>query len=219
MQRDVFDWYETNQYKDDAGELFSRDWQSRLARWGQEFEQDTTDLDKTIASCQSRPETLELGQFFQAHSIAAFSLWHVLQACYGLDKVICGRSTPAYWENLRPFEYLLSPQIILSWRGHLNSFSSEIEGCNDKIQKEAVAIHLDTLAEKVRFLEEALATLETIFAEKKQEMPCSYWMLSRIQEGVDNRCLEIERILDLENFGNHKAALGRILAADKETSL
>jgi hypothetical protein len=42
-----------------------------------------------------KPEEIEFRAFFFAHPIATFSLWHVFEAFYALDKVTCRTSSEA----------------------------------------------------------------------------------------------------------------------------
>jgi hypothetical protein len=151
-----------------------------------------------VAQQEPQPKELELGLFFLAHPVAAFSLWHVLQACYELDKRICGTPTPeknevAEWQNWRPLQYLLSPHIMSTWEDNLVLFSSEVQGSNDRFKRETVAGRLYAIAEGDHVLEEALSILESVFKRQRTDMACSYWMLDLIHEGVDRRCRDIEK--------------------------
>jgi hypothetical protein len=197
-QRAVFDWYEKYQYKDDAGDIFSPKWQCRLTDWRNEFDPDSKNVHDRVAQQERQPEELELGLFFLAHPVAAFSLWHVLQACYELDKRICEAPTPeknevADWQNWRPLQYLLSTHIMSTWENNLVLFSSEVEGSTNRFQRETVASRLYAMAEGVHVLEEALSILASVFKRQRTEMLCSYWMLDLISKGVDNRCRAIEK--------------------------
>ncbi|KAK9773323.1 hypothetical protein SCAR479_10052 [Seiridium cardinale] len=166
-QRDIFDWYETNEYKEDAGAIFSPEWQGRLTEWGNEFDNGSvSDIHHHIKLLQQNSEELELGHFFQVHPIAAFSLWHVLQACYELDRIICGaqnRITIAQWQKWRPFQYLLSLEIRTLWQKRLRILSSEARKSTDKLEREDVARRLQRIAHAVDALEEALLTLTSVF--------------------------------------------------------
>jgi hypothetical protein len=197
-QRAVFDWYEKYQYKDDAGDIFSPEWQYRLTDWRNEFDQDSKTVHDRVAQQEGQPEKLELGLFFLAHPVAAFSLWHVLQACYELDKRICGTPTPeknevAEWQNWRPLQYLLSTHIMSTWEDNLALFSSEVNGSNDRFQRETVASRLYAMAEGVHVLEEALSILASVFKRQRTDMLRSYWMLDLIHQGVNERCRAIEK--------------------------
>ncbi|KAE8454441.1 hypothetical protein EG329_000063 [Mollisiaceae sp. DMI_Dod_QoI] len=206
-QRDVFDWYEKYQYKADAGDIFSPEWQCRLTDWSNEFEQDIENLRDIVAQHEQYPEKLELGLFFLAYPVVAFSLWHLLQACYELDRRICGtsklgESDIAEWQNWRPFQYLRSTNIMSTWKDNLVSLTSQVERSNDEFKKEAVASRLYTIDEGVGLLEEALSTVESVFDEGKQKsMRCSPWVLDLIHEGVGNRSRAIE-----EHIHHHPVA-------------
>lgn len=105
----------------------------------------------------------------------------------------------AGWQDLRPFEYLKSKEILSKWKKNLRSFSSEVQNSNssnDNFEKEAVASHLHKLVQGVQALGEARAIATKVFESRKDTMVCSYWMLGHIQEGVDKRCRYIESISD-----------------------
>ncbi|CAG8949672.1 hypothetical protein HYFRA_00003990 [Hymenoscyphus fraxineus] len=197
-QRDVFDWFEESPYN--GGDVYSPQWQCRLTKWGDEFDHDVKSLHDQVARCEQEPEKLEIGLFFQTHSIAAFSLWHLLQACYELDKLICVISAPvSEWQDLRPFEYLKSKDIMSIWRRNLRAFSSQVQQSNmgnNNFEKEAVANRLHYLVQGVQALEEARAMAGKVFETRKDNMRCSYWMLDHIKEAVDKRCRAIESISD-----------------------
>ncbi|PVH70875.1 hypothetical protein DL98DRAFT_597440 [Cadophora sp. DSE1049] len=197
-QRAVFDWYEENQYRDDVGDIFSSKWQCRLTDWRNEFDPDTQNLHDRMLQLKEDPKTLELGLFFVAHSVAAFSLWHLLQACYELDKRICETSISqnkklAEWQQWRPFQYLLSTDIVSEWGTHLDSLSTQVKPSTNIFKKEIAASRLLAMAEGVQVLEEALSIVTSVFMGKRKDMPCSFWMLDLIREGVDNRCRAIEK--------------------------
>ncbi|RDW56342.1 hypothetical protein BP5796_13253 [Coleophoma crateriformis] len=196
-QRDIFDWYERCHYNDDAGNIYSPEWQYRLKNWEEEFGQDIESLYHEIASCERMPHQLEIGMLFQVHPIAAFSLWNLLQACYALDKVICGSSTPESdklqeWQSWRPLQYLLSEDVTATWVDSLAAFSSKIKLSTSKFDKEAEAIRLYEMAEGFQSLEEARKTLVSVFQGNRDNMSCSYWTLNLILTGVNKRCRVIE---------------------------
>lgn len=205
-QRDVFDWYEKNQYKDDAGDIFSAEWECRLTDWSNEFNQDINNVHDRVSRLEQHPENLELGLFFLAHPVAAFSFWHLLQACYELDRRICGTSTRERnelnkWQKMRPFEYLQSPHIMATWGENLVSFSSEVKRSTNNFERETVASRLYAMDEGVQILEEALSILENVFEGKRAKMRCSYWMLNLIREGVNVRCRAIENQIAVHQPG------------------
>lgn len=204
-QRNIFDWYEDYQYKDtrdmcspDAGDIFSSEWQNRLVGWGADFDkkfgQDIQALYDRVDLYEKAPEDLELGLFFLAHPVSAFALWHVLQACYELDKLICGNSKSNIneWQSWRPFQYLLSTEIVSAWQTNLNLLSSEVKRSANKFEKEAVARRLHTIFQGIQYLEHALSTLVEAFKGTQTGMPCPDWMLGLVRKGVDNRCRAIE---------------------------
>ena len=197
-QRAVFDWYEKKQYRDDAGVIFSPEWQCRLTDWRIEFDPDMQKVHDRLVQLEQDPENLKLGLFFVAHSVAAFSLWHLLQACYELDKRICGTSKQqnkelAEWQHWPPFQYLLSTHIVSTWEANLVSFSSQVKQSANIFQKENVASRLFAMVEGIQVLEEALSILTSVFEGKRKDMHCCYWMLRLIREGVDNRYRAIEK--------------------------
>jgi hypothetical protein len=189
------------QYNDGPKEIFSPEWHDRLSKWEEDFDLDTKAIYNEIAACRTNPTKLDLGLFFQAHSIPAFSLWHVLQACYELDYLICkaSREEMMKWHSWRPFRYLLSDEIMGKWEDNLRSFSSEVERSTERHQKEDVATRLHKMEEAVQSLEEALLILRSVFESRRKDMECSYWMLELVQKSVDKRCLIINGGLDMLN--------------------
>ncbi|KAI1214585.1 uncharacterized protein F4807DRAFT_403846 [Annulohypoxylon truncatum] len=194
-QRDIFDWYELNEYKNDAGAIFSPEWQGRLIEWGKEFDSNSmSGICDDIKSYEKNPEELELGRLFQAHPVAAFSLWHVLQSCYELDRIICGttmqnRSDIAEWQKRRPFQYFLSQDIARCWQKNLTDLlsESEAESCTDEFQREKLAKRLQRIAQAIHALKEAIETLTSVFEGRRKELANAFWMLKVVKENVDKR--------------------------------
>ncbi|KAI2624155.1 hypothetical protein GGR54DRAFT_563921 [Hypoxylon sp. NC1633] len=199
-EKDIFDWYEENKYTEDAGVIYSPEWQGRLIEWGKEFDSSIdSDTPNNIELLRKDPEKLELGLFFQVHPIAAFSLWNVLQACYELDRVICGttkedRVKIMEWQKWRPFQYLLSQEVISLWGEKLRVLSSGAKECTDKFEKEKIAERLQDIAQAVQALEQALSTFTSVVDGKRGRKPCPTWVLNRVQESVTERCRHIQEM-------------------------
>ncbi|KAI0889445.1 uncharacterized protein GGS22DRAFT_196962 [Annulohypoxylon maeteangense] len=192
-QRDIFDWYEKNEYKIDAGAIFSPEWQGRLIEWSKEFDSGSmSDIREDIKLHEKNPEELALERLFQAYPIVAFSLWYVLQSCYELDGIICGttlqnRTNIAEWRTWRPFRYLLSQDIARCWQKNLHDLFSEATSCTDKFEKEKIDNRLQRISQAIRPLKEAVATLTSVFEGRKKELVYIFWMLKVVQENVDKR--------------------------------
>lgn len=205
-QKHVFKWYEQHTQQYEGEEIFSPEWKDRLLSWGQDFSNLDSQQKEQLASYETNPQMLDLGLFFQFHPVAAFSLWHVLQACYELDMNICGssgmapeeiemRRTIVGWRNLLVFQYLQSEEIMEMWQNKLQVVFSEAKQSKTKIEKEDVANRLYTLFQDVQSLENALSTLESVF-EKSEDMESCQWMLALVREGVAGRCRVVNRIFD-----------------------
>ncbi|KAI0896432.1 hypothetical protein F4806DRAFT_464517 [Annulohypoxylon nitens] len=192
-QREIFDWYERNGYKDDAGDIFSSEWQNQLVEWSKEFGCDNiSDICEVIKSHEQNPEELELGCIFQAHPVAGFSLWHVLQSCYELDRIICATEKQCLamiseWKKMRPFQYLLSQDIARHWQENVRGLLSAGRSSTDKFQGEIHAQRLKHIAHAIDALKEAVTTLTSTFEGKREELACAFWMLKVVQENVDKR--------------------------------
>ncbi|OTB01274.1 hypothetical protein M426DRAFT_14583 [Hypoxylon sp. CI-4A] len=192
-QREIFEWYETNEYKYDAGVIYSPEWKGRLVEWIEGFDDDSISvLREDVKSHEKNPEELEIGRIFQADPVAAFSLWNVLQSCYQLDKIICGtkvqnRPVIAEWHKRRPFQYLLSQDIVLSWEKNLHDLVSETESCTDLFQKEKIGNCIQYIMEAIHDLKEAVAIFTSVFEGRREDLDYAFWMLKMVQENVDNR--------------------------------
>ncbi|KAI1460998.1 hypothetical protein F4805DRAFT_416232 [Annulohypoxylon moriforme] len=193
IQRDIFDWYEKCEYKYDAGAIFSPEWQDRLTEWGEESNRySMSDICENIKSQEQNPEELELGHLFLAHPVAAFALWHVLQSCYELDMIICGttmenRKSIAEWQKWRPFQYLLSRDIVCCWQDNMCGLLSEAESCTNKFQKEKIDQRLQRISQAIHALKEAIATLASVFEDSKEKLTYTFWILKVVEENVDKR--------------------------------
>ncbi|KAI1099463.1 hypothetical protein F4804DRAFT_321860 [Jackrogersella minutella] len=193
MQRNIFDWYEKNKYEIDAGSIFSPEWEGRLIKWGKEFDGNSMpDICEKIKSHKQNPQDLELGCIFQADPVAAFALWHVLQSCYELDRIIYGttmqnRTTISEWLERRPFQYLLSEDIASCWQKNLSALLSEADSCTDKFQKENIHKRLQRISQATDVLNEHMATLGSVFEGRKEEPADTFWMVKVVQENVEKR--------------------------------
>lgn len=205
-QKDVFKWYEENTQQYEGEEIFSPEWKDRLLDWEDRFQYADSDQ---IASYKNYPRELDIGLFFQFHPVAAFSLWHVLQACYELDMNICGnngmsageieeRKRIIGWRNLRIFDYLQAEEIMKTWQNKLFMILGEVEKTqrsDSKVEREDMANRLYGLTQDVQSLENALRTLESVF-KKSEDLDACQWMLELVRHGVGTRCRAVERIFD-----------------------
>merc|ERR1711977_342807 len=118
-QKAVYRWYD-RKYSEAAWDIYSNDWELRIFEWHQAWHAaHQTALQETNPKFNTNPqlENLPLGKFFLAHPIAGFSLWRVLQACYSLDRAVCGDTDEvASWQEFVPFKYLKADKIDLKWQ-------------------------------------------------------------------------------------------------------
>lgn len=197
MLRVVRDWYQTNGYNISAADISW--WNYRLLKWGEEANSSISDLQNNIELPQQNPEELELGDFFQASPVAAFSLWRVLQACYELDRSICGMDTQERkkiieWRKWRPFQYLLSQEVISFCREKLDVLSSEVASCPEGIKGQHVSRCLDRIDHAVDALEEAEQIFTSVFEARGKKMASTSWMLDVVRTSVVNRCKLIQGV-------------------------
>lgn len=109
----VYEWYEwcDNEY---PGTTQSRDWED-------------------IATAAGKDVDIRL--LIRGHSIAGYSILLFLEACYAVDKALCGTDIEALakvkmWhmpQEMRAYSYLLSTEMILWWATELAELENEIK--------------------------------------------------------------------------------------------
>ncbi|KAH8805401.1 hypothetical protein F5884DRAFT_446114 [Xylogone sp. PMI_703] len=204
-RRAIFDWYESNTFIDDGGDIYSLSWSKRINRWQEEFNEDIKgeSLHFLFSSYRKAPVKLNLGAFFLVYPLPAFALWQVLQACCKVDLVVCGTTIEEFdefkgRENF-PLRYLQSNAIIQLWRQKLNLLSLQLHD-NDSIFKQVIferRLHL--LLNGVEKLDDSMEALKAIFKIKENDARNSdscFWLLEHVCNAVDKRCIKIKESLD-----------------------
>ena len=89
QQRAVYNYHEAL-HSDAADDIYSFEWFQRTKSFFKQFAR--SNAQATTLTTWEMVEDLDFGAFFLAHPVAAYSLWHLLQSCYELDRVVCGTS-------------------------------------------------------------------------------------------------------------------------------
>jgi hypothetical protein len=79
-------------------------------------------------------KNVDIRVLFMAHQIPAYSILLFLEACYEVDKAICGPDTVALasikrWhmpQDMTAYQYLLSDEMVLWWKSELCELNNEI---------------------------------------------------------------------------------------------
>lgn len=218
QQKVVYKWYESQHSDDEVVTIYSSEWQKRITSWYEHFVKTygTKNVAKDIVMTWKSEEDIDLTVFFFAHPIAAFSLWHVLEAFYGLDEAVCGTSsngprTLAKWRKMKPFVYLLSKGVEERWKRELKRLNKEIE-CED-LKGEELKARMYAILRGVERLEMTLAMLRADFRLDQDEVERAEWMMDTIRHAADERCEMIATFLKAgkSNDADH-------VVADEETS-
>jgi hypothetical protein len=141
------------------------------------------------------PEDLEFKVFFFAHPIPTFSLWHVFEAFYDLDKTIYGTSSesdlpPDEWRQMKPFKYLKSPDVRRRWKKELKMLDKKI-GCGDLTIEKA-----KNILRAVERLEYSLKLLEEdLVSEEGGKIEYGDWILGTARDAFEERCAMIDEAL------------------------
>ncbi|PVH72376.1 hypothetical protein DL98DRAFT_596086 [Cadophora sp. DSE1049] len=203
-QKAVHRWYD-RKYSNEAWDIYSNDWELRIIEWHQAWhEAHQTALRETNTKLNTKRqlEKLPFGKFFLAHPIAAFSLWRVLQSCYGLDRAVCGDTKEvASWQQHVPFEYFKDDKIDLKWQTELELFKQEIASSRLKFSKQSWELKLYDMHRGIEAFEKEVAALKVNFRENLSEKKFGIWMIERIEEGMGKR---IAMITDLLKFKDNE---------------
>lgn len=200
QQKAVYNWYEARHGDDHIGDIYSPEWQERIASWHTWFiDMHGIDHDHSeTVKLREAPEELDFRSFFFEHPVAAFSLWHVLQAFYSFDKAVLGtssevESTLASWRTLKPFEYLTSEDVKWTWKSNLKKLDIEI--ADGKLAGEKLESRIYGILCAVERTEAALDSLEEDFKFDYSEIKPADWMLDTVTEAFDERCIMIATLL------------------------
>jgi len=198
-QREVYDWYERCHSDDEVVDIYSPEWQQRITSWYNWLTTTTGTRDvhvNVIEGCDNLDD-LDLGPFFFARPVAAFSLWHVLQACYEMDEAVCERTEKVLnWRELKPFAYLKSKEVKKMWKQKLKHLGKRIK--NGKLNGEALKSKLCAIHHGVEKLEDSVNSLDGNFGDDFKNTKLGSSMLKRIHEVVDYRCLMIASSLNID---------------------
>lgn len=182
-QKAVYKWYDLR-YSDEALDIYSKEWQNRILIWHEAHQRAIKDINQSLTS-EELLETLHFGNFFLAHPIAAFSLWRVLQACYELDRAVCGNTEEvASWQSLPPFKYLRDSSIQLRWRTELENLKQQIKSNRSTSAKETWELKLYGIWLAVEDVEREIVALKENFTDNLVDMKFASWMKERIDEDV-----------------------------------
>jgi hypothetical protein len=199
QQRAVYSYHDALQ-SDAADDIYSSEWFQRTKSFFKQFAR--SNAQATTLTTWEMVEDLDFGAFFLAHPVAAYSLWHLLQACYELDRVVCGSSPENLrvvesWESLKPFLYLKSKKVRTKWSKSLKLLKTEIE--HGDLEGEPLLRRLYDILCGVERLENSLADLKENFLANLKDMKFVDKMLEKIATVVEDRCCMIEDLLKLED--------------------
>jgi len=199
QQRAVYSYHEAL-HSDAADDIYSFEWFQRTKSFFKQFAR--SDAQATMLTTWEMVEDLDFGAFFLAHPVAAYSLWHLLQSCYELDRVVCGSSREELrivesWESLKPFVYLKSKKIRTKWSNSLQLLKKKIE-CG-ALEGDPLVRRLYDILCGVERLENSLADLKENFSVNLKDMKFVDKMLEKVDRVVDDRCRMIADHLKLED--------------------
>jgi len=199
QQRAVYGFYDAR-HSDAAEDIYSPEWFQLTQSFFEAFARENPNP-ITLKSWEM-VEDLDFGAFFLAHPVAAYSLWHMLQACYELDRVICGTSveelkTIATWQRLKPFIYLKSKKVRQKWGESLKSLKKQIE-CG-ALDGEELMSKLNEILFGVERLEHSLAEMQDNFKINLKDMKYADKMLEKVADVVEERRRMIVDLLHLED--------------------
>ena len=198
-QKAVYDWYETHHSDDDVVDIYSPEWQQRVTSWHKLLVRTHGPKHVYVKLVELyTPEEIEFRIFFFAHPIATFSLWHVFEAFYELDKTICGTSseadpTLAQWQQMKPFKYLKSEEVQRRWKTELKRLDKEI-GCGD-LTGERLKSRMYHILRGVERLEYSLELLEEDLCSDGGKIEYAEWISETARNAFDERCFMIAETL------------------------
>jgi hypothetical protein len=195
-QKAVYYWNESRHSDDDVVDILSSEWHQRLTFWhawlvntygSKHVHLEPSKLYKT-------PEDLEFEVFFFAHPIPTFSLWHVFEAFYDLDKIIYGLSSeadlPPDWRQMKPFKYLKSPDVRRRWKKELKKIGhGGLTVENAKSRMFDVLRAVEKLEYSLKVLEEDLGS------DKDSKIEYGDWILGTARNAFEERCAMIAEAL------------------------
>jgi hypothetical protein len=201
QQRAIYNFHE-RRHSAEADDIYSVEWFQRTKSFLEKFAQ--SDAHPKTLNSWDMVEDLDLGEFFLAHPIAGYSLWNMLQACYGLDRIICANSAREMekverWQTYKPFIYFKDKdkKIRGKWRKSLKLLKKEIE-CGF-LEGDPLVQKLYGILIGVERLESASKALEDNFSANLKGLKYVNDMLDKIAKVVDDRHRMIAENLKLED--------------------
>lgn len=207
-QKAVYKWYDSR-YSDEALDIYSKEWQQRILEWHGAYQLAIRDANESLTSDELL-ESLDFGKFFLAHPIAAFSLWRVLQACYELDRAVCGDTDEVtLWERMAPFKYLKDENIRLRWKTELGLLKDRMQLPSPNFRKESWKSKMYEILLGVERYETAFTSLKENFEINGEGKKFAPWMIERIEDGIEKRlaATELLRFKDSELATMHRTEL------------
>ncbi|KAH9220947.1 hypothetical protein DL95DRAFT_519783 [Leptodontidium sp. 2 PMI_412] len=197
QQKAIYMWYDSR-YSDEALDIYSKEWQERIRDWHHAHQSIVTSTNTTLSSDELL-ETLDLGNFFLAHPIAGFSLWRVLQACYELDRAVCGDTDEvAQWQVMPPFKYLKDEGIQSRWKAEIGLLKQQMVSLSSRFGKQPAKFKMYEILVGVERYENAFESLKENFETNGKGKGFASWMIGRVEEGVRNR-LAVTELLKIQD--------------------
>lgn len=198
QQRAVFGFYDAR-HSEAAEDIYSSEWLRLTRSFFEAFARE--DSPPITLTSWEMVEDLDFGAFFLAHPIAAYSLWHMLQSCYELDRVVCGTSAAqlekvATWQKLKPFIYLKSKKIRTTWKSSLKLLKKQID-CG-ALEGEELMSKLNAILYGVEKLENALYDMQQNFKINLKDLKYADVMLEKAVKVVEERQRMIADLIYLD---------------------
>jgi hypothetical protein len=210
QQRAVYSWHEARN-SGAADDIFSTEWFKRT----RSFLEKHSSPDSPYIKLESleKVEDLEFGAFFIEHPIAAFALWQFLQACYGLDRVVCinplsyedvrhaDENRIKDWETLPPFQYLNAfssrdGKIRRKWTTSMEQLKKEIN--HGALEGEMLVSRLYDMYNGIDRLQSSMSGLKDVFEENLKGLKFRREMLERAENVVEERVKILSLVLKLD---------------------
>jgi hypothetical protein len=175
----------------DLETIISKKWEQEIQSWFQWFETTYPDEDgnKHLQLLQESKERVDFRLLFIAFPIGTFLLMRALDACYAVDKALCGFSSPSSTrlqklQSMDKLEYLSSEELIVWWEVSLCELDELIKS------RESVSVS-DTF--QVTDIVTANQTLQDMVYELGVNCWPSLKEHYKIWQGVPGGVEEIER--------------------------
>ncbi len=207
LQTAIHMWY--GEKHPDSANIFSPEWQRRISSWRNHFIATHPNQNPDGVINLNHLDELDLEIFFLAAPVPGFALWELMQACYEVDRAICGlteaeRAEILLWQDIKPLKYLQSERLKGSWK-------SELETLNDRFYSRSVTQasfeeRLNSILAAVERLEAARKGVQDAFDASTADSSKYDIMQCRILNAVDDRCRIVERsFMDLTESMDREA--------------